>query len=234
MKKILSVLLAAAAAITMSLPVFAADDPTVSFDTDSCLSYIHTFGNASETNLTYEATSEDAYSGKSLLLNESFTDAITNKYGGIYFSASDFGLENFSGYTFTVRLKAESKLSKSTPRLEVFSDGSQWIFTAADSSQLNWTEYSVSVPANVANDKFGISIPVTDGYDGTVAYVDSVVISDNYGKAIANIGDLEVHTAAQAPDKAMSVLTTILFVLLIIAAVVGVAFFVMKVLFSYR
>ncbi|MGN0665211.1 MAG: hypothetical protein ACI4KF_01660 [Huintestinicola sp.] len=236
MKKLISGLLAAVSALTMSVSVCAASDlgPTVSFDSEKYSPYVHTFGNAEESNLTMEL-SEDSYMGYSLLLKESFTEGISNQYGGIYFDASDFGISDFGGYTFVAYIKPAENVSKAVSRFELFTDGQKWQSKDIAVSETGiFTSYSISVPQNVKNTKFGISIPITDPYDGEVLYLDNVSIVDNYGKEIANIGDFAEKSLAKAPPTAVTVLTTILFVILILAAIAGVVLFAIKVLRSYR
>lgn len=239
MKKLLSLILAAAAALTMSSAVFAdaapkKDAATLSFDTDVCLSYVHTFGNASDTNLSCSLGDRGAISGRCLVLNEDFSGDVSNMYGGIYFEASDFGLESFSGYTMTVNYKPTAACAKATELLMVFSDGAQWVTQNVNTSNTNgWTPATISVPASVQNTKLGISIPITSSFSGDVVYIDDVTITDNYGNTIANIGDLDT-SLAEAPSTLSSVLTTILFILLILVVIAGVVFVIMKVTRRYR
>ena len=236
MKKFMSGLLAAVSALTMSISVCAASDlgPTVSFDSEKYSPYVHTFGNAADTNLTMEL-SEDSYRGYSLLLKESFTEGISNQYGGVYFDAADYGLSDFAGYSFTVYIKPAEKVSEAATRFELFTDGQQWQSKDIAVKETGiYTEYTISVPQNVKNTKFGISIPITDPFEGDVLYMDNATIMDSYGKEIANIGDFAEKSLAKAPPTAITVLTTILFVILILAAIAGVVLFAIKVLRSYR
>lgn len=242
MKKILSVILAAASVFTMSTAVFAetakpktTEAATVTFDTDVSLDYIHTFGNAEETNLTCTLSDTEAISGRCLELRESFTGSIGNQYGGFYIEASDLGLSSFAGYTMNVNIKATSDAAKATDMLLVFSDGSQWVSEdfLLEPNMGKWTSAKVSVPADKNNTKMGISIPITSDFDGRVALIDNITITDNYGKAIANIGDVDT-SLAEAPNTFVSVITTILFIILILAVLAGVALVVVKALKRYR
>lgn len=242
MKKILSLILAAASAFMMGTAVFAESSSeerpaaaTLTFDTDEALKYIHTFGNAADTNLTYELFDAEAISGRCLKLEENFTSDISNQYGGIYFDAADFGLDSFTGYTMTVSLKLDSSVAKATDILLIFSDGEQWISQnlITEGNTGKWISGSVSVPVTNNNTKLGISIPITTAYNGRVCLVDNVVITDNYGNAIANIGDIDT-SLAQAPNTVTSVLTTILFILVIIAVILGVGFVVLRIIRRYR
>lgn len=237
MKKILSAIAAAVAALTMSTAVFAEEvpqDPTFLFDTDASLSYVHTFGNAAETNLKVEISDAGAVSGRCLKLSESFTENIGNQYGGIYFDSADFGLENFAGYTLTAQIKFTKEIGKAVPTVLMFTDGAMWYSEDVDTSDSSkYITASVTVPAGKTNNKLGISIPVTSAFTGDLMYIDNVVISDNYGKTIANIGDKDT-SLAEAPNGAVSVLTTILFIILILAVVGAVGFIAYKIMGKYR
>ena len=89
------------------------------------------------------------------------------------------------------------------------------------------------VPADSKNTKVGISIPITETFTGNVCYVDNIDITDNYGKTIANIGDIDTSVYT-GPSGFTRVITTILFIVLIIAAVGGIVFFVLKVVRKFR
>lgn len=240
MKKIFAAVLAAATAFSMSTTVLAAAEKTdaiettITFDTDAALEYVHTFGNASETGLSYELTDNNAYEGKALKISESFTDSISTRYGGIYFDAADFGLESFAGYTMTVNVKVSKAASKAVSTLDAFSDGDEWVSRIIDATAPDaWNTVSVSVPSETYNDKLGISIPITEAFDGEVVMIDEIVIKDNYGKTIKNIGDID-NSVYEGPNTVLSVITTILFIVMIIAVVLGVGYFVKKVLRTYR
>ncbi len=242
MKKILSIILAAAAAFTMSTAVFAetetaqakTEPATFSFDTDASMKYLHTFGHASDTGLTYELSDAGAVSGRCIKISESFTSPVSNQYGGIYIDAADLGLENFSGYTMKISLKVSDEAAKKTEVILAFSDGEQWLTeNVLTSNAGKWQEAKITVPVNVVNTKLGISIPITDSFTGDVVYIDNIILTDNYGKAVANVGDIDT-SLAEAPNTAMSVLTTILFILLIIVVILGVGFVAMKFFRRFR
>ncbi len=241
MKKVLSLILAAAAVFTMSSAVFAeaqktdsSNSVTISFDTDKALDYVHSFGNFAQSGLVMEISEDEAVSGRSLSMSESFKGSLDNRYGGFYLDAADFGLESFAGHTVTMDVYITNAASKATEKLEAFSDGSQWASVPVSvSSAGSWTSVSVTVAANTANTKAGLSIPITEEFTGTVCYVDNISIADNYGKTIANIGDVDT-SVYQGPSGVVSVLTTILFIVLIIAVVGGIALFIKKVIKAYR
>ncbi|MBQ4485652.1 MAG: hypothetical protein II936_01445 [Oscillospiraceae bacterium] len=97
----------------------------------------------------------------------------------------------------------------------------------------NYVKASLTVPAGVANSKVGISLPITTAYDGDVCYVDDIVIIDNYGKQIPNIGDLDT-SLAEKPNTALTVLSTILFIILALGIIGVIGFLVYKKLFRFR
>lgn len=241
MKKLLSVLLAAAAAFTMSTAVYAepekTDNPgeaTITFDTDKSLEYIHTFGNASDAGLTMELTEKDALSGKALKLSESFKGNLSNRYGGFYLDSADFGLDSFGGYTFNIYINASAKAAKATGQFEIFTDGAGWqsvnfLTTNAGSYRVA----SITIPANSQNTKVGVSFPIIQDFEGELGMFDDITIVDNYGKTIANVGDID-NSLYQGPSGFVSVITTILFILVILAVIAGVAYFAIKTLRKYR
>ncbi len=241
MKKLLSLILAAAAMLAMSTAAFAetasssSNSATITFDTEKALDYVHAFGNADQTGLAMTFEESDAILGKTMRLSENFKESVSNRYGGFYVDAADFGVENFSGYTMKMSIKVTEQAAKATPSLEIFSDGEQWISLPIQTEDYAgvWKNVTLTVPANVNNQKLGLSIPITEAYSGDVAFIDELYLTDNYGKVIANIGDIDT-SVAQAPNSAMSILTTILFVLLVIAAVLGVGYMIMKNLWKYR
>ncbi|MCM1524291.1 MAG: hypothetical protein NC120_07510 [Ruminococcus sp.] len=241
MKKVISLFIAAAAALTMSTAVFAEAEKTdvktsstITFDTEKALDYLHMFGSASEANLTVELTDKDALSGKALKVSEDFKGSISTRYSGFYFLASDFGLESFSGHTMTININAGKAAAKATDSFDVFSDGDEWrsvSFSTASAEQ--WRSVNVSVPANIDNDRIGVSFPITSDFSGTVAMIDDITITDNYGKTVANIGDID-NSLYEAPSGFVTVITTIIFILLIIAVAAGLFFFIKKNFRQYR
>ena len=242
MKKLLSLLLAAASVLTMSTAVLAddtssndaAEKPTFSFDTKDSLSYLHKFGNAEDTNLSIDVTESGSIEGRALKFSEDFKGSISNQYGGVYIDASDLGLDTFAGFTFEVNIKATKAASKAASQIVIFGDGQQWISSNVDiTTPDKWVKGSVSVPANVSDTKFGISIPITQEFSGDVILVDNVKIYDNYGKQIANVGDIDT-TLAKKPNLFLRILGIIGFIVLILGVLGGGAFFIMKVLRRYR
>ena len=243
MKRLLSLILAAASVFTMSAAVLAdavpdeekkIEKPTFAFDTDSSFSYIHKFGNASDTNLKIELADTGAIEGRALKLSEAFTSDVSNQYGGFYFQASDFDLQYFAGYTMTVNIKVTKAASKATPAIVVFGDGAQWVSTNIPTDKPDtWVKGSVSVPSNASDDKIGISIPITSAFTDDVMLIDNIVITDNYGKQIANVGDIDT-SLAKKPNTLLSILSVVLFVVLFAGIIVAGVFIFLKVKRRYR
>ncbi len=236
-KKLVSVAVAVLTAFSLGISVYAADsDPTFCFDSDSGLSNIQTFGNAEGVGLSYDISEDQAFSGAgSLAISESFTESPASATAGIYVNASDLGLTNFAGYNITANIYCTEAAAKETSMLELFTDGdiynSVTISTAASST---WMEYTIYVSNTSSNNKFGITIPISTSFDGVVCYVDSITVSDMYGNTIANIGDTAEPIRSEGTSTVVSVLTILLFIVLIAAIVVGVALFVVKNLKKYR
>lgn len=237
-KKLAAAFLAAAALLTTGSAVFAEttatatatknDAATFAFDTNKSLSYVHSFGNASDTNLTLNISDTGALAGRCLEMRESFTNDVTNQYGGFYIDAADLGLETFGGYTVTVGVKVNKKVAKKADSLVLFSDGEQWvtsgISTAFPDSYLKCT---LTVPAGIQNTKIGISLPITSSYDDWVCYVDDIVITDNYGNKMPNIGDVDT-SLAEKPNAGLSALSIGLFIVLAVIVIGGIAYFIIN------
>ena len=236
MKRLAAFFLAAVAAVTMGTTALAEttatatatknDAATFAFDTKTSLNYIHSFGNAADTNLKLDISDTGALAGRCLTMKESFSQNVSNQYGGFYIDAKDFGMETFGGCTITVAVKVNKKVQKSAPNLVLFSDGEQWVTSqiSVDNPD-NYLKCTLTVPVGVRNPKVGISIPITTPYDDIVCWVDDLTITDNYGKKMENIGDVDT-SLAQRPNLGLSVLSVILFVVVAAGVIGGIAYFV--------
>lgn len=241
MKKLLALLTAAAAIFTMSTAVFAAADKnsgqpaaTITFDSDKVFDFLHTFGNASDTGFTMELTEKDALSGKSLKCSESFKESVSNRYGGFYLDAEDFGLDSFAGYTMELYISTDKAANKKTKQFELFTDGDNWSTTAFNTDGVGiYRKASITVPANSKNTKIGLSFPIVDPFEGGLCMVDELKIIDNYGKAIANVGDID-NSLYKGPSGFKMVITILMFVVLIAGVGFGIYIFLKKVVWRYR
>ncbi len=236
-KKILSFVLAALSAATLTVSSFAAvEDITMRFDSEVSLDYVNSFGNVSAMGLTYDITTDNYENGAgSLVVSESFSSASASSVG-VYFKASDFGLSSFAGYNITVSVMCTSAAANNSTYFELFADGDVYTSETYETSESvrSWTSYTLYVPTSSTNDKVGINIPMSDSFDGVVCYIDNFVITDAYGNAIANIGDEAVVVHSEGTSTVVTVLTILLLVILIAAAIGGVALFVVKSMKKYR
>lgn len=244
MKKLLALFLAAASALTIGSSAMAVETGvatvskeqavTFAFDTSSSLTYVHTFGNAADTNLTLTISDTGALAGRCLAMRESFGTDVSNQYGGFYIDAADLGLESFGGYTVTANVKVNKKVNKITESLLLFSDGEEWVTANIPTAYPDdYVKVSLTVPAGVRNSKVGISVPITTPYDDIVCYVDDISIKDNYGNLMPNVGDVDT-SLAKAPNAGLSALSTILFIVLAIAIIGGVTYFIIDFKKKYR
>lgn len=237
MKKILSAIAAAVAALTMSITAFAADTidkPTMVFDDPVALDYVHTFGNVSETNLKYELSDDGAISGRCLVISENIAADINSRDGGIYFDAADFGLDSFSGYTMTLNMKFSKDTTKAVPSITFYSDGDLYVEELVSTAANNkWVTATVYVPAGKLNSHIGISFPIISKFSGEVVRIDNMKLTDNYGTLLANVGDEDL-TLAEKPGTFRSVMTVLAFILLIAVVVGGVILVAKKVFGRYR
>ena len=95
----------------------------------------------------------------------------------------------------------------------------------------------MTVPADKKNTYFGISIPISDNYNGTVACIDELKIYDPSGEMMFNVGDFSPEQL-QAETKGGStfgyVMMIILFIVLILGVLAALAYFVMRLIIRYR
>ena len=116
----------------------------------------------------------------------------------------------------------------------LFSDGEQWVTANIPTSYPDdYLKVSLTVPAGLKNSKVGISLPITTPYDDVVCYVEDINITDNYGKTLPNVGDVDT-SLAKAPNKGLSALSTALFVILAVAIVGGIVYFIIDLKKKYR
>ncbi len=238
-KKLISSVLAAvcAAAITV-IPVCAedngdsAENATYCFDSDSSLSQWEAYGSISETGLTYDiTTSSREYGDGSLRVAENVVSEIDEniRYGGVYVSASSLGREDFGGCTVQMSFMFEGEAAEAAEAFTLFSDGMVWV-TSEVSAENNgrWSKISLTVPENAKNDKVGFTIPVFTPYSGTVVYVDNVMIYDENGNLIPNVGDYNISSASIEVSIGTGgrIALIILLVVLAVGVVVGIGYIV--------
>lgn len=244
MKKLFGAILAAAMLLSsMAVTCSALDerdrvaDATFSFDTDAGISKWEVFGSAANAGLTMKTSDARSIKGRSLAVSESFTESLNSKFGGIRITSDIFDLDSFEGCRISMSVYVEPGASEHANELKLFSDGKVWIEKSIDINSQQWTEYSVSVPTGTSNNTFGISIPIADGYDGVVCFIDEVKVYDPSGAMIGNVGDFSLEEVVQAQKGTSSfafVMMIIAFVVLILGFVAGGAFLITKLIARYR
>lgn len=244
MKKLLGAILAAAMLLSSTAVTCSAlderdraADATFSFDTDAGFSKWEVFGSAENADLTMKASDARSVKGRSLALSEKFTEPLNSKFGGIRITSDTFDLDSFEGCKISVNIYVEPDVSEHASELKLFSDGKVWIEKSIDVSNQQWTEYTLSVPMGTANDTFGLSIPIADGYDGAVCFIDEVKVYDPSGTMIDNVGDFSLEQVVQAQKGTSSfafVMMIIAFVVLILGFIAGGAYLVTKLIARYR
>lgn len=210
---------------------------TFCFDTDAGLSKWEVFGSAVNANMTMSISSDKKVSGSALAIKENFDESLSSKFGGIRLYSDKFGLSNFEGCRFELDIAVEPGVSEHTNDIKLFSDGKSWVEQPVDVDLTGWTHYVMTVPVGQANNSFGISIPIADSFNGTVAYVDNLKIYDPSGEMMFNVGDFspeQVQADAKGPSTFGYVMMIILFIVLILGVLAALAYFVMRLIIRYR
>lgn len=246
MKKIIGAVFAAAVMTFGGIVCSAAKEDTTStakasatfcFDTDAGLSKWENFGSADTANLTMSISNDRKVSGSALVIKESFDEPLPAKFGGIRLSSQQFGMSSFEGCRFEFDIYVDAAVQGHTDEMKMFSDGKAWIEQIIDVDKQSWVHYSMTVPADKKNTYFGISIPISDNYNGTVACIDELKIYDPSGEMMFNVGDFSPEQL-QAETKGGStfgyVMMIILFIVLILGVLAALAYFVMRLIIRYR
>lgn len=231
-------IIAAAAASVMALSaaafsVFAADDATFCFDNDTSLSMLQSYGSTTETGFTASIDEQTMVSGNgSLKLSENVTESIAddNRFGGLYIDSSSLELDSFAGCTISMKIYFDKEAAKLAQAFSVFTDGIVWMNTDLTNDNAGkWTDVVFTVPENAENTRIGFSIPVYEGYNGTVAYIDNLTITRSDGTTVANIGDQqEASQITVSISKGPRIILIIVVCVLLIAVVACVGFIISK------
>lgn len=244
MKKILSLIMSAVICGTMlAVPAAAAKEEkkeeqettkaTICFDTDESFQYINTFGSAADTGLSYEITPENARTNRAMKISQNFSGSLASgaEASGFYFNADTFGLESFAGTELSFYVYAEAT---GADELYFYTDGDVYL---AENITLtatpHWQMVTLDIPENVNNTMFGILINSSTGFNDVICLVDDLTVKDKNGAAIANIGDYK-NVEGYAEGGAASVLTIIVFVILILAVIGVCVLVVVKTIKKYR
>ncbi|MBQ8826847.1 MAG: hypothetical protein IJ007_07130 [Oscillospiraceae bacterium] len=235
-KKFISAVIASAVMAAVPLCANAAEgDATFCFDNSNAVSAWQTYGSIEQTGFTYNVVSDVKESGNgSLEMNVSISKDIPEdeRYGGIYLTAESLGLESFKGCTMQASVYFNPEAADATDKFTIYSDGIVWLTSEVSDENTGWTMVSLTVPDTAANTGMGFEIPVFSTYDGTVCYVDNVIIYDGLGNAIANMGDSELSSAnvEVSIGTAGRILLIILLAVLVVGIVAGIGFVVSKLL----
>lgn len=231
-------IIAAAAASVMALSaaafsVFAADEATFSFDTDSSLSMLQSYGSTTETGFSASIDEQTKVSGNgSLKLSENVTESIADddRFGGLYFESSSLGLDSFAGCTVSMKVYFDENAAKLAPSFSVFSDGIVWMSYDLGNDQAGkWTDVALTVPENADNTRIGFAIPIFEGYNGAVAYIDDLTITNSDGTTVANIGDQkEASQITVSISKGPRIILIVLVCVILVGVVACVGFVISK------
>lgn len=231
-------IIAAAAAAVMAMSaaafsVFADDNATFCFDTDSSLSMLQTYGAVEETGFKASIDNQVKVGGNgSLKLSEEVGAAVSddNQSGGIYIDSSAFGLDSFADCTVSMKVMFDKEAAKLAPSFTIFTDGIVWMSCEVNSEQAgNWTDVVISVPGNADNTRVGFLIPVFETYSGAVAYVDDITITKADGTTIANVGDQkESENIVVSITKGPRIILLIVVCLILVGVVAGAGFVISK------
>lgn len=247
MKKIIGAIFAAAVMTFGGIVCSAAKEEKASsaadagatfcFDTNAGISKWEIFGSAEAAGLTMDISDERKVSGSALVLKEDFTESLSSKFGGIKVSSKEFGMSSFEGCRFEMDIYVEAPVKDHANELKMYSDGKAWIEQIVDVDKQSWVHYSLTVPTGQANDYFGLSIPIADGYSGTVAYIDNLAIYDPSGEMMLNVGDFspeQVKAETKGGSTFGYVMMIIFFIILILGVLAALAYFVMRLIIRYR
>ena len=235
-RKILSAIIAAAVMTAVPLSANAAEgDATFCFDNNNAFSNWQTYGAIEQTGFEYDISKSVKESGNgSMELSVNVKEAIPEeeKFGGMYISAESLGLESFKGCTMQASVYFNPDAADVTDKFTMYSDGVIWLTSEVSDESTGWTMISLSIPDTAANMGMGFEIPVYSTYNGTVCYIDNVIVYDGLGNAIANMGDAEVDSGniEVSIGTAGRILLIILLAVLVIGIIAGIGFVVSKLL----
>ncbi len=200
---------------------------TMCFDNSSSEKYLNLFGDTEETGLSYAITVQESVNDGALCLSEDCTEAPADTHNtGIYFKSSDFGLENFAGCTLTVSIYPESP---GADMIEFYSEGDVFLSEEIKvTANPRWTPVTLKIPDDNNNTVFGVLVTSSDMIKGPVCYVDNLCVYDKNGNIAENVGDYQSIADAESTETFNYVMMIIVFILLIVAVVGGVAYYIFK------
>lgn len=233
LKKFFSVMLASAViAVSSAVTAFAVEDgeATYCFDTDSGISDWASYGSVDETGIRLTHTVRESKNGDGcIVISENVIQSVSDKFGGFYLDASEFGLENFSGCTIGMSVKLCEGAENYYDNLALYSDGIIWLTQPVkELSAEEWTDVSMLIPEGAQNPRAGFTIPTFGTYSGDIVYIDDFTITKPDGTVVSNTGDYKLKTVApeETASTGQNVLLTVLLIVLIVAIIGGVGMIV--------
>lgn len=233
LKKIFSAMLVSAViTVSSAVTAFAVEDgeATYCFDTDSRISDWTLYGSINETDVKLSHTIRESKNGDGcIIISENVIQSISDKFGGFYLEASEFGLENFSGCTIGMSVKLCEGAENYYDNFALYSDGIIWLSqSVCELSTEEWTDVSMLIPEGAQNPRVGFTIPTFSIYSGDVVYIDDFTITKPDGSVISNTGDYKLKTIAyeETTPTGKNILLTVLLIVLIFVIIGGVGMIV--------
>lgn len=233
LKKLLSaavafLLTAASAAFTVS--ALNDGEAAYCFDTNAALTEWQNYGSIEETGFKAVQTTLASKNGNgSLLVSENVTEETENRFGGMFIEASTLGLDSFQGCTIEMSVLLCEDAEGFYDDFSLFSDGMIWLSSSPESlSTSEWTDISLTIPADATNTRAGFTIPTFLMHKGDIVYIDDFSVTDPNGNIIANRGDhyAKEVTSTEKVSSQTNIVLTVLLVVLIIAIVGGIGLIV--------
>lgn len=236
LKKFLAAAVASAVIAAGAASVSALNDgeATYCFDTNAAMGDWQTYGSVAETGFKLNQSVAASKNGNgSIVISETFSDEVENKFGGAYVDASVFGLSSFQGCTVEMSVRLCDGAEKFSENLSLFSDGMIWLASAPEAlSASDWTTVTLEIPENATNTRVGFTIPTFTMHSGDVLYIDDFSITNSSGSIIANRGDYYAKeiTSAERVSTGKNIFLTVLLVVLILVIVGGIGIIVSSVM----
>lgn len=234
LKKIIAAVSASVMVLsTTAFSAFAQENATLCFDTNDSIVMFTGYGAVGETGFTASIDTAERVSGNgSLALTENVSASVDsdNRSGGLYIESESLGLDSFAGCTLTMSVLFNEEAAKLAEGFTIFADGIVWMTCDVGNENAGkWTEVSFSIPENAANTRIGFAIPVYEGFSGTVANIDNLMITKADGTAVANIGDVKEASKIEVSiGTAPRIILLVVACLLIVAVIAGIGFIVSK------
>ncbi|MDE5576508.1 MAG: hypothetical protein K2J11_03885 [Oscillospiraceae bacterium] len=236
LKKFLAAAVASAVVAAGAASVSALNDgeATYCFDTAAAMGDWQTYGSVTETGFKLSQSVAASKNGNgSIVVSETFSDDVENKFGGAYVDASALGLDSFQGCTVEMSIRLCEGAEKFSENLSLFSDGMIWLASTPEAlSSSDWTTVTLTIPENATNTRVGFTIPTFTMHSGDVLYIDDFSITEPNGSRISNRGDYYAKeiTSAEKVSTGKNIFLTILLVVLILVIVGGIGVIVSSVM----